>query len=103
MVCDGCGSEIDMDFYITRQPGTQKIIQRDKNAAAVRHFCGKSCEGWWKAQFPASGLWGPAWDERDWWCDNAGPCGKRARVRTAHEKNPLVDMVFHDGDPEFIP
>ncbi|GAB4572275.1 MAG: hypothetical protein Kow0077_11250 [Anaerolineae bacterium] len=101
LVCDGCGTVIDIDFYITRRPGSnQKVIQRNKKASPERHFCCAACEGWWNAQFPPEGPWGPAWDERDWWCDRVGPCAERARVRTAKVVDPLVDMEFHDRDPE---
>ncbi|NPV68067.1 MAG: hypothetical protein HPY64_13060 [Anaerolineae bacterium] len=102
LVCDGCGTEITVDFYITRQPGNQKVIQRDRHALPERHFCCAACEGWWDAQFPPQGPWGPAWDERDWWCEHVGPCAERARVRTVHKEEPLVDLEFHDRDPEPI-
>lgn len=103
LICDGCGTVISMDFYITRQPIDQKIVSQDEASAPERHFCCTACEGWWNAQFPPEGVWGPAWDERHWWCENVGPCSERARVRTAHEAHPLVDMDFHEKDPEPIP
>lgn len=100
LVCDGCGTVIEIDFYIPRSPENRRVVQRDPTASPERHFCCNACEGWWNAQFPADGPWGPAWDERDWWCDNVGPCAERARVRTAKVVDPLVDMEFHDRDPE---
>lgn len=103
IVCDGCGAAIDTDFYITRRPAGQQIVQQNPERDPARHFCCAACEAWWGAQFPREGLWGPAWDERAWWCDNVGPCGERARVRTAHEEAPLMDMAFHDHDPEPLP
>ena len=100
LICDGCGTVIDMDFYITRRPARQKVLQQERTVSPARHFCCQTCESWWHAQYPVSGPWGPAWDDRDWWCEHAGPCGERAQVRTAHAANPLVDMEFHDEDPE---
>ncbi len=104
LICDGCGTEISTDFYITLRPGPrQKVIQRDPKRSPERHFDCEACASWWRAQFPPEGPWGPAWDERDWWCARVGPCGERARVRTVHEENPLVDLEFHEKDPEPIP
>lgn len=103
LVCDGCGTAIGMDFYITRRPTTQKVIHQNPDRSPERHFCCAACEAWWNAQFPLEGPWGPAWDEREWWCANVGECGERARVRTAHTESPLMDMTFHDNDPERIP
>ncbi|GEM_PF-4704099 len=100
LVCDGCGTVIDMDFYITLRPSGQQVIQQDPSRPVERHFCSKACESWWRGQYPADGPWGPAWDERDWWCENVGPCGERARVRTAHEEMPLLDLENHMEDPE---
>jgi hypothetical protein len=102
LICDGCGTTIGMDFYITRRPARQKVVKQDRHSSSERHFCCSACEAWWNAQFPQEGPWGPAWDEREWWCDNVGPCGERARVRTAHEESPLMDMEFHVTDPEPI-
>ncbi len=102
LICDGCGSQIDMTFYSTRQPQGQKVVLHRHDDAPDRHFCCAACEAWWHAQFPAEGPWGPAWDEREWWCAHVGPCGERAQVRTAHADTPLVDMEFHDHDPEPI-
>ncbi len=99
-VCDGCGTAIDIDFYITLTPHNQQVIQQDRQRDPARHFCGSACEAWWHAQFPAVGPWGPAWDERDWWCERVGPCAERSRVRTAPTDAPLMDMEFHDADPE---
>ncbi len=103
LICDGCGTAIHNNFYITRRPSGQKVIQQDPSRAPERHFECEACEAWWWAQFPASGPWGPAWDERDWWCDAVGPCGERARVRTVYAEKPLIDLEFHDADPEPIP
>ena len=103
LVCDGCGTVIGMDFYITLNPTpAQPIVQRDRTREPDRHFCCAACEAWWHAQFPPTGPWGPAWDERNWWCDHVGPCAERARVRTAHAEAPLMDLEFHDSNPERI-
>lgn len=103
LVCDGCGTVIAIDFYITRHPATQEVLQPDPDTSPERHFCCNACEGWWNAQFPPEGVWGPAWDEREWWCEHVGPCAERARVRTVKAVDPLVDMEFHDRDPEALP
>ncbi len=103
LICDGCGTAIHSEFYLTLKPSGQRVIQQQPRRSPERHFDSEACAAWWWAQFPASGPWGPAWDERDWWCKHVGPCGERARVRTAHQENPLVDLEFHDADPEPIP
>lgn len=100
LVCDGCGAVIDMKFFRKINPTAQKVIQHDRHASPERHFCCDGCEAWWHAQFPADGPWGPAWDERDWWCEKVGPCAERSHVRTAHAEAPLVDTRLHYEDPE---
>ncbi|MBZ0276952.1 MAG: hypothetical protein K8I60_12450 [Anaerolineae bacterium] len=100
LVCDGCGAVIDMDFYIRIRPTGQKVIQSDPTLSPERDFCCDACESWWHAQFPASGPWGPAWVERDWWCDQVGPCAERAHVRTAHAEMPLSENRSYYDDPE---
>ncbi len=102
LMCDGCGTQIKIDFFITRQPEGQKVVQRDRKLPPDRHFCCAACEGWWDAQFPPEGPWGPAWDEREWWCEHVGPCAERAHVRTVRADDPLTDMEFHDHDPESL-
>lgn len=100
LICDGCGTVIDMDFYLRIQPSHQPVFQQDPCLPVERHFCCEACQSWWNAQFPDTGPWGPAWDERDWWCETVGDCGERARVRTTHDVMPLVDTGAHFDDPE---
>jgi hypothetical protein len=104
LVCDGCGTVIDMDFYIRACPGdqkdAQKVVKRRRIDSSERHFCCEACEAWWRGQFPVSGPWGPAWDEREWWCEKVGPCSESIRVRSTHEKMPLLDLEGHLEDPE---
>lgn len=102
LICDGCGSVIDMDFYLRIRPAHQTVVQKDLSLSTERHFCCEACQSWWFAQFPEDGPWGPAWDERDWWCKEVGDCGERARVRTAHDVMPLVDVHAHYDDPEHL-
>jgi hypothetical protein len=103
VVCDGCGATIEMSFYIRIQPARQPVVQKDPTRSPERDFCCEACEAWWKAQFPASGPWGPAWDEREWWCQEVGPCADHVRVRTARDVMPLVDVQSHFDKPEEIP
>ncbi len=100
LVCDGCGTVIENRFYLTARPTGQKIVQHDPCLTPERNFCCEACQAWWNAQFPADGPWGPAWDERDWWCEHVGPCAERSRVRTVYEEAPLVDNKVHFEDPE---
>ncbi|MDL1885915.1 hypothetical protein FBR01_20030 [Anaerolineae bacterium CFX8] len=102
LICDGCGSVIDMDFYIRIRPTRQTVVQKDPCTSPERDFCCEACAAWWHAQFPESGPWGPAWDEREWWCEQVGDCGERARVRTTHDEMPLVDVRAHFEDPESL-
>jgi hypothetical protein len=81
LICDGCGTIIEKKNYVKVRPGAQKVIQKDKRHSYERDFCCEACMTWWQAQFPATGPWGPAWDERDWWFENAGRRGKRAKAR----------------------
>jgi hypothetical protein len=101
-ICDGCGTVIETDYHLKIKPHGQKVLQPTAISSAWRDFCCEACEEWWHAQFPAEGPWGPAWDERDWWCENVGPCAERAHVRTAHEEMPLIDTKVHFKDPEQI-
>ena len=101
-VCDGCGTVIETDYYIRIRPVTQKVVQQDRSKSPVRDFCCEACERWWRAQFPATGPWGPAWDEREWWCDQVGPCAESLHIRTAHEESPLVDTKVHFDTPERV-
>jgi hypothetical protein len=100
VVCDGCGTVIDFDYHLRLIPENQKIIRQDPTRPPERNFCCEACESWWLAQFPLEGPWGPAWDEREWWCQETGACGERAHVRTAHVESPLVDTKVHFEDPE---
>ncbi|NWF68057.1 MAG: hypothetical protein HXY40_03135 [Chloroflexi bacterium] len=103
IVCDGCGTVIEADYHIRISPQQQPIVQRDPNAAPQRDFCCEACAAWWHAQFPANGPWGPAWDERAWWCDHVGPCAASVHIRTTHEEAPLVDTKVHFVDAEKLP
>jgi hypothetical protein len=97
LVCDGCGAEIDMDYYIRIRPEGQPVLQRDLTASPERNFCCEACEQWWHAQFPETGYWGPGWEERAWWHEQVGP---HHAVRTAHAEMPMVDVHAHFTDPE---
>lgn len=102
LVCDGCGAEIDMDFYIRVNPGSdRRILQKDTSEATERDFCCEACREWWKAQYPESGPWGPAWDERDWWRQSMLTCD-HVPVRTTRDSLPLVDTHSHFENPEPI-
>jgi hypothetical protein len=100
LVCDGCGTTIDMDFYIRIQPAGQRVLQLDASLPVERDFCCEACEVWWQAQYPASGPWGPAWEEREWWAEQAGPEYRQRHLRTTHSAMPLVDTHAHFEDPE---
>ncbi len=102
LVCDGCGTQIDMDFYIRIQPTDQKVIQRNPEESPERDFCCEACQSWWQAEFPADGPWGPAWYERDWWFERVQAGKERAHIRTAHDQMPIVDTHAHFDDPETI-
>ncbi len=102
LICDGCGTVIEKDFFIKISPQHQEIVQQDPSLSTDRDFCCEACLEWWQAQFPADGPWGPAWDEHDWWCTHVGPCAERARVRTAHEELPLLDTKVHFESPEHV-
>src|SRR5574341_2070847 len=91
LICDGCGTLIEVDSYIRVRPSGQAVIQKDKRHSYERDFCCEACQSWWFAQFPADGPWGPAWDERDRWSQHSGTYGQRAHVRTTHDDMPLVD------------
>lgn len=100
LICDGCGTVVESGACRKQLPAGQIVVQKSKARSVERHFCSEACEAWWQAQFPASGPWGPAWDEREWWCEHVGPCAERAHVRTAHDAMPLVDVHAHFEDPE---
>ncbi len=101
LVCDGCGTMIDTDYYLTLEPTDQKIVQRDVSLPPERDFCCEACEAWWKAEYPESGTWGPAWEERDWWRHQTQNQAHVA-VRSAHEEMPLTDNHSYFDKPEPI-
>ncbi len=100
-ICDGCGSEIEMDYYLRRYPEGQTVLQRDKDASPERDFCCEACRDWWLAQYATDDPWGPAWDEREWWRHTMATCDHIA-VRTTHDAMPLIDQNVHFEDPEPI-
>jgi hypothetical protein len=101
LVCDGCGTKIDSDCYIIHEPTNQLVLQKDHSLPAERDFCCEACEVWWKAEYPESGPWGPAWEERDWWRHQT-QSAMHSPVRTAHEDMPLSDNRSYFDDPEPI-
>jgi hypothetical protein len=101
LVCDGCGTVIDTDYYILLDPSDQEVVQKDLQVPAERDFCCEACEEWWKAEYPEDGVWGPAWAERDWWRHQAQN-SEHVRVRSAHEDMPLVENRSYFDDPEPI-
>jgi hypothetical protein len=103
IVCDGCGTVIETDYHIQIHPQNQEVVQRDPARSSQRDFCCEACEEWWYAQYGGDGPWGPAWDEREWWCAIFGPCAEKAHVRTTHDESPLVDVRVHFDSPERFP
>lgn len=99
LVCDGCGAPITSDFYIRIRPENQKVLQRDITLSEERDFCSEACYTWWKAEYPAEKLWGPAWEDRHWWREQIKP-EQHTPVRTAHEEMPIIDAHAHFEDPE---
>ncbi len=98
LVCDGCGTVIDVDLYLSIDPAGQEVLQKNPEVPAKRDFCCDGCEAWWKAEYPESGPWGPAWEERDWWRQNRA----HVPIRSAHEEEPLSDNRSYFDDPEPI-
>lgn len=101
LICDGCGTVIDTDYFLAIEPTVQAVLQRDTTTPAERDFCCEACEAWWKAEYPQSGPWGPAWEEREWWRHHVLP-GQHVPVRTAHEEMPLAENRSYFDDPEQI-
>lgn len=99
LVCDGCGTVIDMDTYIKRTPTDQSILQQHPEQSTERDFCCDACEAWWQSEYPETGAWGPAWEERDWWHHQLQDHAF-TRVRTAHEEMPLFENHSYFDDPE---
>lgn len=98
LVCDGCGTAIDIDLYLSIDPDGQEVLQKDSEVPTERDFCCDACEAWWKAEYPESGPWGPAWEERAWWRQKR----EHVPVRTVHEEEPLSDNHSYFDDPEPI-
>ncbi|MBL8116093.1 MAG: hypothetical protein J0L63_02560 [Anaerolineae bacterium] len=98
-ICDGCGAEIDTDYYLHIHPTGQRILQRASTTNSERDFCCEACQAWWMAEYPISGLWGPAWDDREWWHHQMLTCD-HISVKTAHNELPLVNANTHFDDPE---
>lgn len=101
LVCDGCGTVIDTDYYTILDPTHQAVVQRDLSLPAERDFCCEACEAWWKAEYPETGAWGPAWEERGWWREqpqNRDHIG----VRTDHKEMPLSENRSYFDKPEPI-
>jgi hypothetical protein len=99
LVCDGCGTVIDTDYYTMLDPADQPVLQRDKSVPAERDFCCEACEQWWRAEYPENGPWGPAWEERAWWRQHVLNAD-RVPVRTAHEEMPLAENRSYFDKPE---
>ena len=97
LTCDGCGTTIDIDTYVTLRPTEQTILQKDPDMPASRHFCCEACEVWWKAEYPESGPWGAAWNERHWWWEQTGP---HVNVRSEHAEEPLAHNHSYFDKPE---
>ncbi|MBZ0280368.1 MAG: hypothetical protein K8L97_06480 [Anaerolineae bacterium] len=100
VVCDGCGTPIDFDYHLHITPFNQKVVQKEVKQSPRRDFCSEACQSWWLAEYPNTGAWGPAWDEREWWCEQVGECADHIPVRTTHDEMPIVDVHAHFDDPE---
>ncbi|MBL8162032.1 MAG: hypothetical protein JNJ61_08605 [Anaerolineae bacterium] len=100
LVCDGCGAVIDMDFYIRLQYAGQRLLQQNPNIPLERDFCCEACKEWWLAQYSHADIWGPPWEEREWWRDQVEQMHEHVPVRTTHDVMPLVDTHAHFEDPE---
>lgn len=98
LVCDGCGTEIDVDHYLSIHPAGQAVLQKNPQIPAERNFCCEACEAWWKAEYPESGQWGPAWEEREWWRQNH----PHISIRSAHEEMPLSENHSYFDHPESV-
>ena len=98
LICDGCGTVIDIDNYFSLDPAGQTVLQKNPEIPAERDFCCEACEAWWKAEYPETGTWGPAWEEREWWRQNH----PHISVRSIHEESPLSDNHSYFDNPEPI-
>ena len=98
LVCDGCGTEIDVDHYLSIHPAGQVVLQKNPEIPTERNFCCEACQSWWMAEYPKSGQWGPAWEEREWWRQNH----PHISIRSAHEEMPLSENHSYFDHPESV-
>ncbi len=98
LVCDGCGTEIDIDHYLSIHPAGQVVLQKNPEIPAERDFCCEACQTWWEAEYPKSGQWGPPWEEREWWRQNH----PHISIRSAHEDMPLAENHSYFDNPESV-
>ena len=98
LICDGCGTRIDVEQYFTLTNSGQTVLNETPAASTERHFCCEACATWWKSEYPASGTWGPAWDERGWWRRQ----NPHIPIRSEHEDQPLAHNHSYYDAPEPI-